>query len=201
MNCLEWPLTSDEIMVNCKLKSAPHPTCRKASGGVVFAREVGRGTSRVIATCDKHGAAPAVFEERQGFVVVTFMAPIVPIVGTEASHPNGLESQLESLDRRVLAALREQTLGKGPLAKALGQKQASGPLHDAIRVLLAKDLIERTILDKLQSRLQKYRLTAQGKRYAASGSPKSLQSNRGRCPGNEHRSPLLENRRSAQAAA
>jgi len=29
-----------QFVVEYKLKSAPHPTCRKASGGVIFAREV-----------------------------------------------------------------------------------------------------------------------------------------------------------------
>ena len=31
----------------------------------------GRGTNRVIAMCKKHGAPPPLFEERQGFLIVT----------------------------------------------------------------------------------------------------------------------------------
>ena len=38
----------------------------------------GRGTNRVIAECLAHGVPPPVFEERDGWVVVTFRAPIVP---------------------------------------------------------------------------------------------------------------------------
>jgi hypothetical protein len=37
----------------------------------------GRGTNRVIEMCQQHGAPPPVFEEKQGFVVVTFRAPLV----------------------------------------------------------------------------------------------------------------------------
>jgi len=34
----------------------------------------GRGTNRVIAECKEYGIAPPVFEERQGFLVVSFWA-------------------------------------------------------------------------------------------------------------------------------
>ena len=37
----------------------------------------GRGTNRVIAMCKKHGTEPPVFEEKQGFVIVTFKAHLV----------------------------------------------------------------------------------------------------------------------------
>jgi predicted HTH transcriptional regulator len=37
----------------------------------------GRGTNRVIEMCEKHGAPPPVFKEKQGFLVVTFRAPLV----------------------------------------------------------------------------------------------------------------------------
>jgi ATP-dependent DNA helicase RecG len=37
----------------------------------------GRGTNRVIALCKKHGSAPPTFEERSGFLIVTFKVPMV----------------------------------------------------------------------------------------------------------------------------
>ena len=37
----------------------------------------GRGTNRVIGMCKEHGAAPPIFEERQGFFIVTFKASLV----------------------------------------------------------------------------------------------------------------------------
>ena len=36
-----------------------------------------RGTNRVIEMCKKHGAPPPLFEERQGFLIVTFRAQLV----------------------------------------------------------------------------------------------------------------------------
>jgi predicted HTH transcriptional regulator len=37
----------------------------------------GHGTNRVIEMCQKHGAPPPVFEEKQGFLVVMFRAQLV----------------------------------------------------------------------------------------------------------------------------
>jgi ATP-dependent DNA helicase RecG len=37
----------------------------------------GRGTNRVIEMCKKHGVPPPLFEERQGFLIVTFKAQMV----------------------------------------------------------------------------------------------------------------------------
>lgn len=71
------------------------------------------------------------------------------------------ESQLEStsLGGKVLGALERRELGKSQISRALGQKQVSGPLHEAIRALVSDGVIEMTLADKPNSRLQKYRLT------------------------------------------
>ena len=70
-----------------------------------------------------------------------------------------LESELESaLKARIVLLLREKPLGKQEISTQLGQKAISGPLHRAIRELVAQGWLAMTLPDKPQSRLQKYRL-------------------------------------------
>jgi len=129
----------------------------------------GRGTNRVIEMCRKHGAAPPTFEEHQGFLVVTFGAQLVaggPAATARAqSQPESQPgSQPESLRRRVLALLQGQTLGKAEISARLGQRSVSGQLTRVIRALIDQGLIECTLPDKPNSRLQKYRLTPAGEK-------------------------------------
>lgn len=138
----------------------------------------GRGTNRVIEMCEKHGAPPPVFQEKQGFLVVTFRAPLV--AGGTAGAAKGRavsgsgqpgsrpelqpESRPESLDQRVLEMLKPQALGKAKISVNLGQKEISGQLNKVIRVLIDQGLIEYMLPDKPNSRLQKYRLTLAGQK-------------------------------------
>ena len=72
-------------------------------------------------------------------------------------------AQLESLRTRVLGSLVDGPLSKAELADRLGQKQASGQLHEVVRRLVADRLIEYTVPGRPASRLQKYRLTGTGR--------------------------------------
>jgi ATP-dependent DNA helicase RecG len=76
-----------------------------------------------------------------------------------------LESRLESvLAARVVLVLADEAAGKARLASLLGHKTVSGELHKQVRRLVNLDLVEMTIPDKPNSRLQKYRLTETGRR-------------------------------------
>lgn len=74
-----------------------------------------------------------------------------------------LESRLESkLAAKVLLQINKKVSGKAQLAEHLGHKSVSGELHKQIKRLLELNLIEMTLPEKPNSRLQKYRLTHEG---------------------------------------
>jgi ATP-dependent DNA helicase RecG len=128
----------------------------------------GRGTNRVVAMCREAGIAPPEFEEITGAAVVTFRVHVGQTARPEVeskveSQP---DSRPESLDRRVLTLLKPQAMGKSEISAHLGQKAVSGQLNKVIRELIDQGLIEYTLPDKPNSRLQKYRLTGMGKRAA-----------------------------------
>ena len=88
-------------------------------------------------------------------------------VGTKSGIESGIELGIESgIESRILLALqKDHPLGMKGLSEALGWNKPNRYLHQAVRLLIKKILVERTIPDKPQSRLQKYRLTDKGKRH------------------------------------
>ena len=58
--------------------------------------------------------------------------------------------------------MRDGPLAKSAISAGLEQKAVSGQLNKVIRELLREELIEYTIPEKPNSRLQQYRLTGSG---------------------------------------
>jgi ATP-dependent DNA helicase RecG len=80
-----------------------------------------------------------------------------------------VEAQVEAqVNRRILLACAEAPLSLAEIAAPLGHKQLSGNLRKALPELRKAGFLEYTIPDKPNSRLQKYRLTYEGKRILRS---------------------------------
>ena len=133
---------------------------------------IGSGIQRIRDLCREHGVAEPVIDVSDHWVTTTFPRPADQVrdqVGTKPeSRPESQpESRPESLEQRVLSLLRQAPMAKSAISTGLGQSTVSGQLNKMIRSLVDGELIEYTIPEKPNSRLQKYRLTENGKRRLA----------------------------------
>jgi len=106
------------------------------------------------------------YPERPAIVKITDQAQVTKGLesGLESGPESGLESGPESIAQKIVMALKNGPLSRSQLATALGHKSISGKLNLNIKKLLEKSIIEYTIPDKPNSRLQKYRLTEKGRK-------------------------------------
>ncbi len=124
----------------------------------------GRGTNRVIAVCKQHGIEPPKFEERQGFVAVTFKAQMVAgdVAGTSADGTAQVTAQVTAEVAAQVAAFCHEPQSAKAIMAELGLKHWKTFQANYLAPLMAMGILERTIPDKPQSRLQKYKTTAAG---------------------------------------
>ena len=76
--------------------------------------------------------------------------------------------EISATEINIIKALTTEPLGRRTLLDRLGYSQRTGNFKKAVRKLLDDVLIELTIPDKPNSRLQKYRLTAKGREVVRS---------------------------------
>jgi ATP-dependent DNA helicase RecG len=76
-------------------------------------------------------------------------------------------------DSKILKTLSHGSSGRSSLLSALGYKNPTGNFKKSISHLLSSGLIEMTLPDKPNSRLQKYRLTAKGRQALAAKGKRS----------------------------
>jgi ATP-dependent DNA helicase RecG len=122
----------------------------------------GRGTNRVIAECKDYGIAPPTFEERQGFVIVTFRAKLTTEQVTAPSRHQVGTKWAPSRDQVDILRACRTAKSLLELMNAIGRKDRTKFRNQFIKPLLSARFLHLTIPDKPRSRLQKYRTTAEG---------------------------------------
>ena len=142
--------------------------------------KIGSGIQRIRALCSKHGVARPVISVSDSWVTTVFprVAGQVtdqveaqtgvksgsrPESGPESRPESQPESQPEDLERRVLSLLRQAPMARSEISTNLGHTSVSGHFKRVIRSLMDDGLIEYTIPEKPNSRLQKYKLTKKGR--------------------------------------
>ena len=83
---------------------------------------------------------------------------------TEKTEETGMQIESGAQSKEILRILLGAPLSAGDLAKSLGLQSKTGAFKRSINSLVGKGLIEYTLPDKPNSRLQKYRLTEKGRR-------------------------------------
>ena len=91
-----------------------------------------------------------------------------PASGVESRPESGVESGVElvaesGMALQILEHLQHSELSKKDIALKMGKSKPTRYLNDLMQNLLKKDVVEYTIPDKPNSRLQRYRLTEKGK--------------------------------------
>jgi ATP-dependent DNA helicase RecG len=127
------------------------------------------GIPKIIRAMRENGSPPAEFvfdEDHTYFLVRLPVHPSAVRLETEQRPEERPESGVESeFTRLILDALESAILGKKDLAVRLGKSKPSRYLNDLVRKMLRLGLIEYTIPDKPNSRLQRYRLTEKGRAW------------------------------------
>ena len=128
----------------------------------------GFGIRRIRDLCREHGVSEPLIDVSESWVTTMFERPTSQ-VGTrtglkqESRQESRQKSRAKGIEQRILSILRHTPRSRSEISNGLGHKSVSGRLNEAIRLLMDDKLIEYTIPEKPNSRLQKYRLTEAGK--------------------------------------
>jgi ATP-dependent DNA helicase RecG len=138
----------------------------------------GSGIQRMLDACAAAGLPEPTFGESTGGLLITFRKA-VKTAGQLTKQPQGMkvesgvesrvESGVESLTEKAVRLLVSGPKLKSEIAQGLGKPKVSGQIHRLVTRLLADSLVERTIPEKPNSRLQKYRLTTKSKTQLQAG--------------------------------
>jgi ATP-dependent DNA helicase RecG len=124
----------------------------------------GRGIEKIRSACQRHEIEKVAFDTRLSGMMVTFLANPEHIPTQAASQPESeAPVELSSTEQKILGALANKTLSTRELLQKLGYAQKTGNYKQAMEKLSEYQLIEYTLPEKPNSRLQKYRLTEKGR--------------------------------------
>lgn len=150
-----------------------NPVIAKFFRPIGRADELGSGMRKMMKYGRAYGGADPELIEGDVFRIVVVvpefgenLEPVTPrVTGEAARQVTGAESGAESRAEGILRLLRDHPLTKSEIADRLGLNTITGALNRNVRSFLFDGLIEYTIPDKPNSRLQKYRLTAKGRAF------------------------------------
>jgi len=134
-----------------------------------YIEKAGTGTVDMYDNCRKAGLKPPEFRLENGFFILTVWRKTARQLKStswgKSGAESGVESGAESGVESVVMTLIDKPLSMSEISVKIGRKHVTGALKRLIQGLLSKRLIERTIPDKPNSRLQKYKLTKKGTEY------------------------------------
>ena len=147
--------------------SPKNPAIARVFREMQWAEELGSGVRNLFKYARAFGGQDPILSEEPIFRVTVMLPTLSGVSGTLPTLTlkavlAQAESGAESQEQRLLAALAAGPLSKAELASRLGLPAVSGALNRTVRRLLAAELIEYTLPDKPNSRLQQYRLTPTG---------------------------------------
>ena len=133
----------------------------------------GRGVERIFAACAAAGTPKPLLRYQPFDMWLEFPFDPAYLKVLRAGQGQGeqvtpeVTEQVTEQVARLLVALGDQTLSLQELMQTLGLSHRPNFLALHLRPALVAQLIQMTVPDKPQSRLQKYRLTPAGRRWLA----------------------------------
>lgn len=128
----------------------------------------GSGVRRMFREAETLGLpAPEIAEIGMRLRFIVYLAKTIPLqrADARAGAQSGAQSRAQS--EAVLLALSDTPLSAAELTNVLGLETKTGAFKRAVKALLDQGLIAYTLPDKPTSRLQKYRLSDQGRALLA----------------------------------
>ncbi len=126
----------------------------------------GRGTNRVIDECRRYGIAAPVFEEKSGFLIVTFRAPVggtPQVTGQVSGQVTGqLAGQVTGQVAQQVLRFCRTPRKASEIQVLLRLKHRENFVDNYLAPLLDKGWLAMTVPEKPRSKLQRYLITESG---------------------------------------